>query len=784
MPVELTLTVDAQENLIAACEGVQLAPPTPLASLPALTPESNPYFYDARGLGAQLYAALGGDALRDRLDASWPRVLYLTTDDRAAALPWEYACMGDDFLALHYGCLRRVTPLRPIAPAPDGPLHFLALAADPLVDERGAPVTQRLAVEREFAQIEATLRRSNAALDARRVPPTIAHLQRALRQGPALLHLSCHGSVETILERGTPRRRALLQLEDPNGAPQYLRGDRLVDMAPPGVLRLVVFSACLTSASAQGAAAAPGAAAYANLARAMVVAGTPAAVGMQGLFPDPLSDEFAAALYDYLLAGQDLAEALRQARLAVSKMPGALGLPVGYVAASVTTTLTQRRGDAEEMQREQRRYQADLDSAHLRASASLRQNDALQTATDDGAGLRFVLAPGQPVVEGLQAGAGYAALPADLAPPAFFVGRGAELHRLARLFRTGQEEMALEQAGADVVTVVGTGGIGKTTLAGAFAQRFGWRCPGGVAGATLATLPTLAPATFLRGLAGRMQIAPPETLAQLDAESLADLVGETARQRQTLLLIDNYESVLQGLENGAAADEELRANAQTLHRAIARWASQGVMLLLTSRQHPAGFAGEVVFPDARGALEGVDVTAGAALFFHHSTRARQDKTAHADLARAVAAATEGHPLAIALLAGEFDVSDGVTPAQFLAGWEGELAAAQRPGLASHHVRFEVAFRRSFDALAPAAQARLVQLSRFPAPFFAEMAARLWDAAAEDDDAATAAAAQQLGDFVRRSLLKVDGWYDDGERPATFRFDPATQRTVAARLGGR
>ena len=36
---------------------------------PALTPESNPYFYDARGLGAQLYAALGGDALRDRLES-------------------------------------------------------------------------------------------------------------------------------------------------------------------------------------------------------------------------------------------------------------------------------------------------------------------------------------------------------------------------------------------------------------------------------------------------------------------------------------------------------------------------------------------------------------------------------------------------------------------------------------------------------------------------------------------------------------------------------------------
>jgi hypothetical protein len=233
MPVELTLTVDAQDRLLAACDGAPLAPPTPLASLPALTPDSNPYFYDPRGLGARLYAALGGDALRARLDASHPRVLYLTADERAAALPWEYACApGDDFLALHYGFLRRTPAARAAAPAPTGPLHFLALAADPLVNAQGAAVTQRLDVEHELAQIEATLRQAPCALRARRIPPTIRHLQRSLRQGPALLHLSCHGSVETIVERGGTRRMAMLQLEDPNGAPQYLRGDR--PDRPPG----------------------------------------------------------------------------------------------------------------------------------------------------------------------------------------------------------------------------------------------------------------------------------------------------------------------------------------------------------------------------------------------------------------------------------------------------------------------------------------------------------------------------------------------------------------------
>ena len=741
MSVEVILSVDDAANVVATCDGALLGAPVALASLPALTATSNPYFYDPRGLGARLYAALGGDALRARLDATQPRVLYLDADERAAALPWEYAYMGDDFLALHYGMLRRVTSRRPLAPAAGGPLHFLALAADPLVDATGSAVTQRLAVEQEFAHIQSVLRESDAAVRARRVPPTTRRLRQALMRGPAVLHLSCHGSVETMVVGGGTQPMAVLMLEDPNGAPDLLRGDRLLDMAPAGVLRLVVFSACQSALGANGDAAAadgetPVAADYANLARALVAAGTPAAVGMQGNFPDRLSDEFAGELYRFLLAGYGLAEALRQARMALDRAPGALGLPVGYVAHGVEA--------------------------------------------------RFALAPGRPEVTSLAAGDGYTSLPAELMPPAFFVGRGAELHRLARMVRLGQEDAGLEQAGADVVTVVGSGGIGKTTLAGAFARRFGWRFPGGVAGATLANLPTLEPRTFLAELARRVGGAPLETLAQLDATALADLIGEQARRRQTLLLVDNYESVLQALEaadadgdgNGAAVSAEVRANAAAIHRALANWAKQGVLLLLTSRQHPAGVAGEVVYPDPRAQLDGVSTAAGAELFFHHSTRARYDRRGHAALAQQVAAVTEGHPLAIALLAGEFDVSDAVTPAHFLEHWDAELAAARRQGMAGHHVRFEVAFRRSFDALAPAAQTRLVQLSRFPAPFFAAMAARLWEPAAADDEA-EAAAAQQLGDFVRRSLLKVDNWLDGGDVPATWRFDPATQRTVAA-----
>ena len=80
-------------------------------------------------------------------------------------------------------------------------------------------------------------------------------------------------------------------------------------LAGGGVLRLVVLSACET---ALGDAA--------NLARALVRGGVPAALGMHGNFPDAESDDLAASLYRFLLAGQPLAHAVRQGSLNLEKL--------------------------------------------------------------------------------------------------------------------------------------------------------------------------------------------------------------------------------------------------------------------------------------------------------------------------------------------------------------------------------------------------------------------------------------------------------------------------------
>ena len=112
--------------------------------------------------------------------------------------------------------------------------------------------------------------------------------------------------------------QAFLQLEDQDGMLAPLRGEALKRLPPAGRLRLVLLSACQTAFSAG----------QADLARALVLAGIPAALGMQGNFPDSLSASFAATLYEFLLAGDTLHEALRQARLALQDDHDAVGLPV------------------------------------------------------------------------------------------------------------------------------------------------------------------------------------------------------------------------------------------------------------------------------------------------------------------------------------------------------------------------------------------------------------------------------------------------------------------------
>ncbi|MBM4424216.1 MAG: CHAT domain-containing protein, partial [Chloroflexi bacterium] len=553
MAVVLSLrTIDFA--ITPSINGEPLAAPAPLASLPDLKTLQA----DARAHGRALFAALGGEALRARLDSDSDRLLLIDADEPADRIPWEFAALPDhQWLVLQYGVLRLVDT--PAVPAPSGSrLAFMAMAADPLADENGNLTGPRLQLDFEVKKIRRALKECAVALDAERLPPTRNALQKALRRvaGPAILHISCHGNVVKTESGLSP----VLFLETRDSRADPLNGRDLLGMAAPGTLRLVLLSACRTAQNDTA------------LARALVRGGVPFAIGMQGDFPDAQSDELAEGLYDTALAGHSLAESLRQARRAISRDDSAVGLPVGYTAREGWGPIPRPAG-----------------SPNVRAL-------------------------GLP---------GFVDLPPEVQPPTPLLGRDLDLHRIASEF---------SEEGRTVVTICGTGGMGKTALAAAFAARFAWRWPNGARGLSFAS-DVIDPAAFraalLRHLLGEGEAM---RLAPASAEAQTSAILAAAGDWDGLLLIDNYETILQGLENH-------QPEAESVHRIVAQLANGGANLLLTSRQQPAGLRGEILYPRAGKLLEGLDDEPAARLFLQHSSKAKDESAWK--FANEVARAAEG-----------------------------------------------------------------------------------------------------------------------------------------------
>ncbi|MDW8373918.1 MAG: CHAT domain-containing protein, partial [Planctomycetota bacterium] len=664
---------------------------------------------DPYGAGHRLFAALGGDALWRLLDASDDGLLLLECDDAAADIPWEYAATAARrFLACDYAMLR-LEPRPARLSNPDAPPRLLVICADPLLYPDGALPAFALDFERELAALRRALESSPRALTARRVPPTPAELRAALAGGPSLLHFSCHGRLVEVQEAdGSMRQDVMLALENEYGELQPLLGRDLVRAAPRGSLRLALLSACQS----------------APLARALVRDGVPVALGMQHNFPDPLSDELVAAFYRYLCSGNDVAEAVRQARLTLAEAhPAMMGLLVAYACRAAWSALPLPDGAP------------DCDLA-LPARLSLPENV-------------------MPPVGGL-------------------LGRNRELAALAR---------ALDESAA--ATVVGAGGMGKTALAATFARRFGWRFRR-VAGVSFAGAPvdeTRVCRELIERLAGPQAL--PTALEGGNQEGLAFRLRATLTaliQPGDLLIFDNYESVL-------TPDPGSEAAAEAVARLPWLLLDRGARLLLTSRAHPAGLPGERLIPDRNG-MSGLAREAAADLFLQHCPKARdgRDAVTHQRIAARVAEETEGYPIAVQLLAAAYDAYDG-DPQRFLEEWPRMLAEATARTPDPRHARFAAAVEFSLRPLAPEERERLLTLARLDFPFFAEAAALLWDLPTDSDGAPTGEALETarrvLGDFTRRSLLQIEGYFSDDEgnltdQPATYRFQPALRQELLRR----
>ncbi|MEP7134260.1 MAG: CHAT domain-containing protein, partial [Chloroflexota bacterium] len=466
---------------------------TALEKLPAIASlQADPFTN-----GQVLTAALGGVEMLQRLADDPDNLILLDCDDTADAFAWEFATLRDrQFLCVKAGMLRTVDKTSEVLKTSEvSQLNFIALAADPLVDEHFKPRNgYRLDLDNEMRSIRETLEKSGKKISAFRIPPTRNALIDSLMEGSAILHLSCHGNVVPTKDGPV----AVLDLETEDGTLDPLLGGDLLSVASSGALRFVLLSACYTATGTQ-----------ANLARALALSGVPITVGMQNPFPDPLSDDLAVKLYRGLLAGLKIGEALRLTRVALARDFHSVGLPVGYVSAN-------------------------------------------------GWSEAFPIGEGTPSVGGLGK-PGEVALGGEIQPPRPLLGRNLELHQIAKLFSLGRR----------VITVAGTGGMGKTALAAAFAERFAWLWPRGVRAYSFANEVNVANFRYalMRALFGAEQAQQGAGLNE--AQQREDILN-AAREWNGLWLFDNYESVLD--------EKDKNADAESIHRLIYDLANGGAAL--------------------------------------------------------------------------------------------------------------------------------------------------------------------------------------------------------------
>ncbi|MFL5944894.1 MAG: AfsR/SARP family transcriptional regulator [Gaiellaceae bacterium] len=281
-------------------------------------------------------------------------------------------------------------------------------------------------------------------------------------------------------------------------------------------------------------------------------------------------------------------------------------------------------------------------------------------------------------------------------------GRERELSALADLIRDDATRL---------VTLTGIGGIGKTRLALELARRLTPEFPHGAVVATLASVrdAALVPRAIL------------EALAVPEAGDPDDQLAATLRDSRLLLVVDNFEQVLDA--------------ASTIARVLL--AAPGVRIVATSRA-PLHIAAEREFPvpplaDDEAAELFVSRAQAADATFELS---EQNAAAVAELC----ARLEGLPLAIELAAARTKL---LAPATLLARLTNRLAllTGGRRDAPEHQQTLRATFDWSYDLLAPSAQELFAQLSVFSGG---------WTLAAAE--AVCGATLEDLGALVDESLV--------------------------------
>src|SRR6266545_2706361 len=259
-------------------------------------------------------------------------------------------------------------------------------------------------------------------------------------------------------------------------------------------------------------------------------------------------------------------------------------------------------------------------------------------------------------------------------PPTPLLGRERELAALADLVRNEDTRL---------VTLTGTGGIGKTRLALELVRRLAPEFHNGSAVATIATLRD--PALVTRAILEALEI--PEVGRDPEEELIRVL-----KDSELLLLVDNFEQVLPAARNIARLLE----------------AAPALKLIVTSRA-PLHVAAEREFP-----VPPLAEDEAAELFIARAQAANPDFALSEQNAAAVAelcARLDGLPLAIELAAARTKL---LPPTALLSrlGNRLELLTGGRRDAPQHQQTLRMTLDWSYDLLDPAAQRLFAQLGVF------------------------------------------------------------------------